>query len=306
MLAKTGKDEFYHLRGVRLGLLKKDTASAIANFQDLCRIPEAPKDRLQSAMEAFTKAGEVSAAQAALDEILEQTGINKNVAELWVHSIPKTPAQARIDRVRERLEKFSAADDAKRLLAIEYLDVLKQSKKKAIIHDYVTENRDFLSANNAAWGSVGYVYSSLQENQECVNWLRDWQVRKETKPWMLLNLVLSLRRLNQVEDAIAVGKATQQMPPDHCSDMHAMWLTSDAVLMNADYETALKLRPRDREKLSNYYKFVYDLLSHVLTLSSKPAETRTKHFALARLRKSSRCGRRISKPMTNSAGATRY
>ena len=278
LLEKIGKDEFYELRGVKLALQKKDTASALDHFRALCRLTQAPRERLQSALEQFTKADALHDAQGALDELVEQSPRNKSVPELWIAGLSDSLLNKRATLILKRLDNFKGNDEGRRELAVAYLELLKTEKSKTAIRTYVASNKDFLSANINTWGSVGYVLSSVREDQDCVLWLEPWKERKEVKPWMLLNLVLSLRRLKRLPEARDVGLAAQAMPVDSCSEMHGMWIAADAVL-GGDYVQGRELLQKiSRPALSNYYKFMHDLLTQLLAVEKTPEAERSLAF----------------------------
>ncbi len=277
-LEKMGKDEYSSLRGVKLYLRKKDTASALGHFRDLCRNTQVPKDRLKSALELFSKADVLHEAHQALEELLEQSPLNKSVFELWIGGLTNSLLNKRATRVLKRLEAFKGGEEGKRELAIAYLEMLKSEKSNSAIRSYVATNREFLGGTIATWGAAGYVLSAIHEDQDCVLWMENWKERKDVKPWALLNLVLSLRRLNRVKEARDVGNAAAQMPKDSSSDNHSMWLACDAVL-NAEYAQGRELLARvPYSNLSNYYKFMHDLLSQILNVEAAPAPKRAAAF----------------------------
>jgi tetratricopeptide (TPR) repeat protein len=266
ILGKSGKDEHYHLRGVRLGLQKKNTNEALDHFHQLCQMTQVPKERLESSMDAFRKANQSGAAHKALGEWMERSPINHHVAELWIESQPKGVAYFRNRRILTRLENFSGDANAKRALAIAYLELLKAQKSTGPLRDYVMKNRNLLSENTATWGSVGHILSSARLDALCLDWYAKWETRADVRPWMLLNLIISMLRSRKYDEAANVGNAALKLSTDHSIGMLSLWLAADA-LRHSDY---MKMRTLlagvSRPTLSNYYKFLFDLLALVLQL----------------------------------------
>ena len=289
LLGKSGTDDYYHQRGVRLGLQKKQTSVALEHFRQLCQIPQIPKDRLQASLDAFKKENQSSAAHQALDEWMERSPINRHVAELWVENLPKGIAYFRNRRILARLNEFKGDPAAKSALALAYLDVLKAQKAKSAIRSYVAANRALLSDTTETWGAVGHLLSSARIDLECVQWYDRWDARADVRSWMLLNLVISLLRLRRYGEAAAAGNSALMLPTDHSQGMLSLWLATDA-LRSSDYaRMKTALAAVSRTALSNYYKFLYDLLTLVQQLNEVDEPKRAAEFSksmdrLSRLR----------------------
>ena len=60
--------------------------------------------------------------------------------------------------------------------------------------------------------------------------MSDWPQRTDAKPWMLLNLVYALRGERDDRVAGKVSRHELQLPPDHCTAYHVLWLLLDDLL----------------------------------------------------------------------------
>ena len=129
------------------------------------------------------------------------------------------------------------------------------------------------------WGQTGYYLSAVRADALTVEWFGNRRERTDLKPWMLLNLGVSLRRLKKDDEARWVSEAALKLPADDWSPLHALWLAADAALAGNSEQARELLNRSNRDKLVNYYKFLRDLVGILLDYQKLSEERRAAEFS---------------------------
>lgn len=148
-------------------------------------------------------------------------------------SLRKTQLMARINSARLGGEITRLLDEetvaVPRLIGIcDDLIRVRQGRWIGIVVDRCEAS---LRADPWAWGQVGRVLNQIHDDAGAAAWMRDWAEREKPASWMLLNLAMSLRGLNRLDEAWQVHQhALEHAEPDYTRAYHELWLALDDAL----------------------------------------------------------------------------
>lgn len=158
---------------------------------------------------------------AALEQALEDRDAREGsaLASVWADAAAPRPWRSqRILRARERLGP--AGIEA---LAL-FIEKLVAAKEWLAILWICVRHLSFLRRHDATWAVIGYALTARLWFGAARRWMRDWAGRKALRPWMLSNLVTAAWAGRQRELARAAGERALELPPDHTTLMHQIWL----------------------------------------------------------------------------------
>jgi tetratricopeptide (TPR) repeat protein len=212
----------------RIAAARGDAQAALGDLDALAR--EEDRDRLDVAAKANAHAGWVAELEARLDALLAEPSAARTAGALFsARAVAKGWPRARRRRLDAALS--AAAPTPAALGAAEArLDQLAKPSGWLPLLRFVRRHRAALAADADTWASVGYALSSAGRHRRAAAWLAGWRARSGLKPWMLLNLVLSLRELGRDGEAAEAGRAAVALAPDHTTPMHEVMLALDAAL----------------------------------------------------------------------------
>ncbi len=111
---------------------------------------------------------------------------------------------------------------------------------------------------------VGYALLTLRQDEEVIHWLADWRERLAAQPWMLWNGVMALRTQKREREAYEVSQHALQLPPDHVSAAHGVWVALDDALMGDAESAAEQLRGLDYDGLPEWQQFEFETATAVI------------------------------------------
>jgi tetratricopeptide (TPR) repeat protein len=211
------------VRKLRAACTHRERATALRLFRELCERPGDAYEPVEGALRLLSAAGWAS----ARDEILD--GFLRNGA-------PSTRAlRAAARRCAERWRALDrplldAAREGRTAALALYVESLAAVGKRERLRRLVVRERELLRGDTDLWGSVGYAFLALDLRFEAQSWLSDWKKREGVQPWMLLNLALSLRCIDDFTGADEVTRAAIALPRDHTYTRHAGWHALDEAL----------------------------------------------------------------------------
>jgi hypothetical protein len=134
-------------------------------------------------------------------------------------------ALALIEAIRARNE-----DAVAHAAAMSFLDVTAARQEPKWLDAFGNRFPGWAIEDTEIWGMTGYVRVIVRQFHNCVSSMSDWANRKGVRPWMLLNLSLAYRNIDRDESAANVNEFALQLPDDHTSDEHRVWVAMDEAL----------------------------------------------------------------------------
>jgi hypothetical protein len=234
----------------------------------------------RSAVEALVNADAASAAAAALELSLSADHFQPAAADQWVrlgvflgyYGLPD-----RIAALAPRPELFAAAVSA-------YLGMLEERHDRVGILAFVHRSRNALRRDTKVWADVAYYL--LFDRRAARDWVRDWRTREGLEPWMLVNVVLALRRAKLDGEAADAGRLALSLPrrDPFVDAIHRLWLAFDAVTSRPPGVDA-HLQAIDANLLAAHDRFhdvVFQIVAAAGAVVCAAPERRAQAFAQAR------------------------
>ncbi len=254
-----GADAGYlHARNVRVESLRGKRTPALEAFQQACTCPTDNRWVIDASMSALREQGWGADALSVVEKCLSMPERNPQLAAAWVDAFIQRKAHREL---RRRLDPTAWSDEAAwAQAAAPYIEATIGAKRKRECTKFMRTHRDALCRHALTWGNGGWALNQIGDRKGTIRWLADWRERHDVAPWMLLNLALSYRRLGRVEEAAEVSRAACQLPPDHCTSSHQLWLASDLAGVGRTDEAETLIAGVNAESLATYYKALHAIV----------------------------------------------
>ncbi len=215
------------LRAIQVACREGDFETAIGRFRPLAADPEATRDALREAVQAFDAEGWGARLNDELQELAFAPDATPDLAALWAdRAVSDGAAEAVSDRVPALLAQNPAAG---REVVLAYLWSLAESGKP--VQAAVQKHSELLRADDVAWARAGAALVQAGHYAMASAWLADWRDRDGVEAWMLRPLAVAYRMLDQDERAVEVCRAGVRLggPEEVLADFRA-WLALDLAL----------------------------------------------------------------------------
>ncbi len=205
---------------VRLLAAKANGDAAISCFSTLLCIPERDSGALNVAATALFDAGWQNSVESLIEKQLADEKLNTTAAVIWVRCFTHRGAWKR----RRILYKL----DPSRELTLRawgiFIEECGERKKTEYIRPLLRKHRALLTANTTLWGQIGFAYVHNNRVRDAAKWFANWRERSDIAPWMLINIVITLRSTNRDDEAFEASRRALQLRRDHTSDTHKLWV----------------------------------------------------------------------------------
>ena len=244
------------LRRAQIAARGGDAGAALEAFDGLARGDD--RGLLDRAAASLGDAGLSAALDARLDALLAAPETGRAAGALWV---ARSSRRGRLTRAgRRRLGRLlaDARPTAAALGAAEaHVEQLALPAARSRSAGSWPGTARELAGDVSAWGTAGYALSSAKRHRRAAEWLAGWRERDGVRPWMLVNLAISLRDLGREAAAREASAGALRLTRDHSSPMHEVLLACDAAL-DGDPGPAARLG-REHEGLTGYYRFLLEM-----------------------------------------------
>ena len=267
-------------RDVQLCAKRGDLAAARNALQQTCAACDDQPVPLNVAVGAMIEANWQSDAEQVMDEVIRGGSAHFNVFRRWGHLLGLRRDLACSARLRELAEQSADGRHATH----GYVDGLFDAKGDRAALRFLRDQADWLRRWTFTWGVGGYVLTRLRRYQEGAKWHADWRERQDAEPWMLVNLIESLRAVRRDAEAIEASHHALSLPPAYGQHLHYLWLASDAVC-DGDIATAqAHLAEVPPDALDEDYQFDWLMITSVILMAEAAPDQRRQVFAEVRRR----------------------
>jgi tetratricopeptide (TPR) repeat protein len=205
------REEWVTAREVQLAAAQKDRDKTFAGLEELCGSQQEDPWPLSAALHAASADGWPEAVRKLLKQNLPKHGNNPNLASFWVEYSVRDGKL----RCLRSLRHLNGQPEKMKRGVIRYVEMLAEHHRRCaaandtfgrrrcrtLLARTLRQHRDWLHAEDQAWGKVGYALISVGLHKRGVQWLRDWRDRKGVEPWMLYNLMLAFQHLGETQAA---------------------------------------------------------------------------------------------------------
>jgi cellulose synthase operon protein C len=265
-------------REVQLAARRADRAGALKGLKGLCVAKADSTWPLDAATAALRDAGWADAAEAVLGEALGAEEVHPHAAELWVErwAARRDWGQAR------RLDALLERGEVGRRALVAYVKEAGRAKAKGLVRSCVRRYGERLRGDGQSWGMTGYALTNVHDYRGAAAWLADWGERQDVQPWVLLNLVLSLRAMGRDAEANRASRRALELPADGTTTYHAVWLAFDEAVGGNAAEAAKRLAEVDASRLDATHRYLHGLVEAVLLVQQAPPAERRGAFTQTR------------------------
>ena len=146
------------------------------------------------------------------------------------HALDRALGQAASLGLPPRMGELLAKGNVGHHAAVAFLGIAGRTRSHRKVRTLIRRHRQALRADTECWGTASFALLAVERRRDVLEWMSDWPQRTDAKPWMLLNLVYALRAERHDRVAGKVSRALLQLPPDHCTAYHVLWLALDDLL----------------------------------------------------------------------------
>ncbi len=189
-----------------LHLRDGEHVTAAALLKTLCVSPDPATWPIDTASDAFARAGQSRKALKILRRALKGDACNSQVAAAAVRLL-----LARQDNLAATwLFLRQKPGEMERRAAALLVNGLANHKSELLLRFLLWRRRAVLFRDDQSWGQVGYALITFNRMKPVARWLADWRDRPNVQPWMLFNLCLALRHMGQYGEATTVARHVVQ------------------------------------------------------------------------------------------------
>jgi cellulose synthase operon protein C len=267
-------------RDVQLAAKRGDQPAARSAMQQICEACNDSSAPLDDAVRAMSDAGWQSDARQIMDQVIRDGAASENVFRYWGQLVGRQRDAQSIGR----LEELASLSLEGRHATHGYVDGLFDAQDPDAALDFVRDQAHWLRQWTFTWGVGGYVLTRLRRYEDGADWHADWRDRPDAEPWMLVNVIESLRAVRREAEAVEVSHHALDMPWAYGQHLHHLWLASDAVT-SGDVATAkehwMEVPP---EILDEDYQFDWLMVTAVIEMAEAEPHEKQRVFAEVRER----------------------
>ena len=261
-------DEQRLTQEIRILVLAKKMAQAHKRFRELCRAKLEDVAALITAMDELLPVGGASEIKSDLADAIQDAQASPYVAAAWVELMAREVRLATI----EQLAKEGACSKEKWTeLTCHYLTILTEAHATERLNQFVERFRPIIRASHVAWSAVGNALKDMDQCEEAIEWMSDWQSRPGVNGRLLFPLMLAAVMSEDDELAVAVARFVLAQPDDFARNEYWLWVAALALEGGDLQRATTSLSHVDRMGLIEYYRVLYQLVSLTLRIMELPA-----------------------------------
>ena len=243
---------------VELEAKRGDVPRLLASLRELLLNKDVPAERLARVFEKVTTT--IEKGDKALLDLLSDVAADENANPVaGKYLIENAWAAGKKSRCEEALNSISSRPVTWSHAAARYMEEIAGGTGRALIK-FIDANSEMLASEIESWGAVGYQLANADEGGRLINWFKGWEKREGVRPWMLWNLVFSLRKYGAPEEADKVSTAALALRPDDTINMHLTCLALRSVKRGDVDEAQALFSNINPHAMTNWDRFFYDSL----------------------------------------------
>lgn len=253
------------LQRLRLSLARHDDLEAGQRLARLCQSPSDDRTFLERARQAFQESGRSTMFQQTLQEVVDRESPPATTISMWVEMAAEQGAwRACLQKIEQLPQDTQSWETATAVL----LDYASRSGQVRLVRKFIRRHNERLCHGIHTWATAGNALIHCQRHVEAQRWLSDWRERADVRPWMLLGLASSLRQTARRGIGAAINEAALQLPPDHATPLHRLWLAADA-LVAGDWQRARDFRyGTSADAINSYYQVLLRVIDACIGIES--------------------------------------
>lgn len=267
----------------QLALAKNEDAQVMAALSDLCFAPAQEGASVRVLTEALFEKNREKEVSRLLESLLSKPGLNPEVGSLWVQSWVRQDQW----EFAGRLQQLSGNSELESAAFVTLLQAVGDYGKEDLLKKLIVDYEARLRSRTAWWGLVGRALLQNNDYDRVIDWMKDWNSRKDIESWMLLNLAVALRSsVKTYPQSAKVSQHALQLASDSSWQYHTLWLALDDALDGDMPEAIKKLRVISPTDLNPFYAVLFRLTRGVVDVLRAPPDQKKNvtERTLARMR----------------------
>ncbi|MEM8680954.1 MAG: tetratricopeptide repeat protein, partial [Planctomycetota bacterium] len=155
-------------------VLARKLEKAQQQFRRLCRAKLDDAQSLMEAMDQLLPMGAAGAVKSDLADAIQDDQASPYVAAAWVELMAR---EVRLTTIEQLAKEGACSKEKWSALTAHYLNILTESRAESRLHGFVERFRPIIRASNQAWSAVGSAFKDLDQCEETIEWMSDWQSR---------------------------------------------------------------------------------------------------------------------------------
>jgi len=254
---------FVTAREAQLAAKRESQVEACDALKRLAAMPCDSPWPISAAIEALVDAGWEEAARRTLETLLFDEDTQVEIGPQWV----KLCTARRIWKCAEQLPRLCECGEIGLRATYAYVEALLQSGKALKLKRFIRKNRKWLRERTFTWGSAGFGLTGLREYRLAAQWQSDWRDREDVEPWMLVNVVESLRATGRGKKAVEASHLALSMPPAYGQHLHHLWLATDEAVRGNIAAAKEHLESAVGESLDDDYQFLLTMAEGIVEMA---------------------------------------
>jgi tetratricopeptide (TPR) repeat protein len=292
-IIRSHSEEYHVLEAeTKIALRRRCIEAAASAFRKYASCEKASSKAIEELFKEFRDAGAVSRMDRILHELFQAGTVSYAGATFWAK---REVAKGNVDLL-PAIEKVMEKEDAVHGAVYGWLDALGDAgRRPPRWRRLVRRHAEWMRQDTFSWGILGYALTRASLYGAAIDWLRNWESMKDCEPWMLTNLMGSLRARGRDEAAAKVSRWVVNLGRSNAVGIvHRCYLAVDEAIANNVDEVASLLKPVHARELSPADAFVVLCAESIVkVLKAKSSERRIVYLhAVRELRAGiAKCGR---------------
>ncbi len=250
---------------IRIAALSGDKQVAFEKLQELCQIPGDDPSAIDGAVESLYLAGWTDETLEFLTREIAKPDAKPGVGFVFVHlttSMGKWDlCETKIKTLKNRKQLWESAAQ-KFMVESSTAEEFAQHPR---MRKFMAENEQALRGSTKMWEWVGSALCMGDMDAEVCTYMADWRNRKDTTPWGLSALAMSLWDQKKDHQANEVSiHSIKNLKPDASTGRHLVLAALYQIIYGSP-ELALEyIRDVDPMGMNSYFQFNYEQVICVL------------------------------------------
>lgn len=248
---------------LRFAAAREQRAEVITAFETFACIDGEIDQFFDQVLDLFKNAGELSQLDTLLDQLIRAPNVNAQLGRLWAIRC----GAGKTRQCKRALDELLTQGGTIGFVAAgAYLRILAKGSDSSTLRRILRKHEKRLRENTDTWAAAGYALLNMGKSQECMQWFRDWRVREDVKPWMLLNAALALRELNWQSEAHEASQTALKINQVDSTAEHQLFLALDAGLAGDKQPLQQFLTAAKDADVEPYFAYLRELCNALLAV----------------------------------------
>lgn len=237
-------------------------------FKELLRIRTAERWTLEAAAGELMNQGLFKRTIDALDEAIDLPDGNPAAADVWVRALA---TRDRISDVTRRVKRLTdVRTDGQAALLRAAVELFGNARLNWRLGRTVKRFREALRRDDESWAVAGAALFHTGRVAAALDWMSDWQSRRNLRGWMMLVMAMSHRQRGNDAQAHRLSLLAARLDRDHTFDQHLLWLAAEEAVSGDAMQSEQYLQVVNAETLDEHYASLRGIVEQTVRVRRQP------------------------------------